>query len=139
MSYIQRLYRFAVTAPLVTGIILLGIGVYRLPGDLTLEERLNPATREFYSISQQEEVYKKKILESSGFKMTMIACGILGTLLCFSIGLCIYTRWKTKGSNVVGAVPYISESQASPLYNIAGMQRQSFDAGIPRASPEQAV
>jgi hypothetical protein len=128
-----------VTSLLVTGIILLGIGVYRLPGDLTLEERINPATREFYSLSEQGEVYKKKVLESNGFKMTMVACGILGILVCFSIGCCIYTRWKTRESNVVGAVPYISESQPSPLYNIAGMQRQSFDAGIPRASPELAV
>ena len=71
--------------------IILGGCVY-IPVELSPEERLNPTTNTYYSLTDQTILYRKKVLASYGFRLLIIGLSVLGTGCMMLLGLYIRSR-----------------------------------------------
>ena len=71
--------------------IIIG-GCAYIPTDLSTEERINPTTNTYYSLTDQTILYRNKVLASYGFRLIIIGLSVLGTGCMMLLGLYIRSR-----------------------------------------------
>ena len=140
------------TSIILSGFVILFIGISDIPQSLTQEEKTDPTTHSLYPIEQQNALLKQKVLSSDSFKLTMIGCGFLGLLLISFLGVLLRRYYQRRnalilpqppisleGSNVAGVAPYTLEWAPSPPHNSGGRRQPSQHAETGQALPEPVV